>query len=243
MIANNNGKIVTRLSIKSLRVSPLRNLAVISAVVLTTLLITSIFTMSLSLNKSMELTMMKTVGTDFHGSFKRVSPEQIKILREHPSIKEYGVMLHAGLLRNEVFRDSPVEVKRIDEASAKHSFIHLIEGGLPEAENEVVLSTWVLDKLGVRHALGEKIQLDIDITERVLKQDFVVSGYYEADKNLAIAGLAFVSDAWVQQHISGIDPAESEASGSYVNTEEMSVMFKNAVDIEKSWIKCSPIQV
>ncbi|MBY0014112.1 ABC transporter permease [Paenibacillus typhae] len=233
MIANNNRKIVSRLSIKSLRANPLRNLAVICAVVLTTLLITSIFTMALNLNKSMELTMMKTVGTDFHGSFKRVSPEQIEILKQHPSVKEYGVTLHAGLLRNEVFRDSPLEVKRIDEASARHGFIHLIGGDLPEAENEVVLSTWVLDKLGIKHAVGERVQLDIDITERVLKQDFIVSGYYEADKNLAIAGLAFVSDAWVQQNLSGIDPAESEASGSYVNTAEMSVMFKNAVDIEK----------
>ncbi|QSF44407.1 ABC transporter permease [Paenibacillus tianjinensis] len=233
MITTNNRKIITRLSFKILRANPLRNLAVICAVVLTTLLITSIFTMTLSLNKSVELTRMKTVGTDFHGSFKHVTPEQIETLKNHPSIQEYSVSLNAGNLRNEVFRDSPVEVKRIDEAYARHGFISFIEGRLPAAENEVVLNTWVMDKLGIRHALGQQVQLDIDMGERVIQQDFIVSGYYEADKHLALAGLAFVSEAWVQENVSGIDPVKSAASGSYVNTLELSVMFRNSFDIEK----------
>ncbi|WP_379158869.1 ABC transporter permease [Paenibacillus sp. sgz5001063] len=233
MISTNNRRIVTRLSLKSLKASPMRNLAVICAVLLTTLLITSIFTMVLSINKSMELTQMKTVGSDFHGGFKYLTPTQVVILKKHPSIREYGVSLHAGNLGNEVFKNNPVEVMRIDEAYARHGFINFIEGGLPAAENEVVLNTWVMDKLGIKHALDQKVTLDIDIGAHVIHQDFIVSGYYEADKNLSMAGLTFVSDAWVQKHLSSIDPVKSKASGSYVNTEELSVMFSNAVDIEK----------
>ncbi|AIQ70974.1 ABC transporter permease [Paenibacillus graminis] len=233
MISTNNRKIVTRLSLKSLKANPMRNLAVICAVILTTLLITSIFTMVLSLNKSMELTQMKTSGTDFHGGFKYLTPAQVETLKKHSSIREYGVSLHAGELRNEVFKNTRVEVNQTDKSSARHSFVHFIEGGLPVAENEVVLNTWVMDKLGIKHALGQKATLDIDIGERVVQQDFIVSGYYEADKNLSMAGLAFVSEAWVQKNLSSIDPVKSKASGSYVNTAELSVMFSNAVDIEK----------
>ncbi|MEC0167193.1 FtsX-like permease family protein [Paenibacillus graminis] len=233
MISTNNRKIVTRLSLKSLKANPMRNLAVICAVILTTLLITSIFTMVLSLNKSMELTQMKTSGTDFHGGFKYLTPAQVETLKKHSSIREYGVSLHAGELRNEVFKNTRVEVNQTDKSSARHSFVNFIEGGLPVAENEVVLNTWVMDKLGIKHALGQKATLDIDIGERVVQQDFIVSGYYEADKNLSMAGLAFVSEAWVQKNLSSIDPVKSKASGSYVNTAELSVMFSNAVDIEK----------
>ncbi|CQR58171.1 ABC transporter permease [Paenibacillus riograndensis] len=233
MISTNNRKIVTRLSLKSLKASPMRNVAVICAVILTTLLITSIFTLVLSLNKSMELTQMKTSGTDFHGGFKYLTPAQAETLKKHSSIREYGVSLNAGDLRNEVFKDNRVEVKQIDESYARHSFVNFIEGGLPAAENEVVLNTWVMDKLGIPHSLGQKATLDIDIGERVVRQDFIVSGYYDADKNLSIAGLAFVSEAWVQKNLSSIDPVKSKASGSYVNTTELSVMFSNAVDIEK----------
>ncbi|UQZ37427.1 ABC transporter permease [Paenibacillus sp. PK3_47] len=181
----------------------------------------------------MELAQMKTVGTDFHGGFKYLTLSQADTLKEHPSIREYGVSLSAGNLRNRVFRDSPVEVKRIDEAYARHGFITFIEGGLPAAENEVVLSTWALDKLGIPHAPGQQVQLDVDTGEHVLRQEFKVSGYYEADKNLSIAGLAFVSEAWVQKNLSGIDPLKSKDSGSYVNTSELSVMFSNAIDIEQ----------
>ncbi|OKP87448.1 hypothetical protein A3842_06200 [Paenibacillus sp. P3E] len=233
MISTNNRKIVIRLSLKSLKASPMRNLAVILAVLLTTLLITSIFTMVLSINKSMEFTQMKTVGSDFHGGFKYLTPAQVEILKKHPSIREYGVSLNAGDLEDGVFKDSPVEVKRIDEAYARHGFIDFIEGGLPAAENEVVLNTWVMDKLGIKHALDQQVTLDINIGERVIHQDFIVSGYYEADKNLSMAGLAFVSDAWVQKNLSSIDPVKYKANNTYVNTEELSVMFSNAVDIEK----------
>ncbi|OKP89592.1 hypothetical protein A3844_06345 [Paenibacillus helianthi] len=233
MISTNNRKIVTRLSLKSLKANPMRNLAVICAVILTTLLITSIFTMVLSINKSMELTQMKTVGSDFHGGFKYLTPAQVEILKKHPSIREYGVSLNAGDLEDGVFKDSPVEVKRIDEAYARHGFINFIEGGLPAAENEVVLNTWVMDKLGIKHALDQQVTLDINIGERVIHQDFIVSGYYEADKNLSMAGLAFVSEAWVQKNLSSIDPVKYKANNTYVNTAELSVMFNNAVDIEK----------
>ncbi|MHA6533191.1 ABC transporter permease [Paenibacillus sp. BAC0078] len=233
MIETNNRKIVYRLSLKSLRANPIRNLAVMCAVILTTLLITSIFTMAMSLNKSMELTQMKTVGTDFHGSFKYLTPAQVEILKKHSSIREYGISLNAGNIINPVFKDSPIEVKRIDSSYAKHGFIQFIEGRLPAAENEIVLNTWAMDKFGVKHALGEKVSLDIDTNERVIRQDFVISGFYEADEHLALAGLAFVSDAFVKKNLSSIDPVLSKASNSYVNTSELAVMFNNAVDIEK----------
>ncbi|WP_028530543.1 FtsX-like permease family protein [Paenibacillus sp. HW567] len=233
MIETNNRKMVYRLSLKSLRANPIRNLAVMCAVILTTLLITSVFTMVMSLNKSMELAQMKTVGTDFHGGFKYLTPAQVEILKKHPSIREYGISLNAGEIINPVFKDSRVEVKRIDSSYAKHGFIQFIAGGLPAAENELVLNTWAMDKLGIKHALGEKVSLDIDTNERVIRQDFVISGFYEADAHLALAGLAFVSDAFVKKNLASIDPVLSKASNSYVNTSELSVMFNNAVDIEQ----------
>lgn len=233
MIETNNRRTIYRLSIKSLRAHPMRNAGVICAVILTTLLITCVFTMALSLNQSMELAQMKTVGTDFHGGFKYLPPPQVEILKEHSSIREYGVSLNAGDIQDEVFKDSPVEVKWIDKSSAKHGFITFIEGRLPAGEDEIVLNTWEMDKLGVRHELGQRVSLKIDVGERVVQQDFTVSGYYAADKHLAIAGLAFVSEAFVQKNLSHIDPLLSKASGSYVNTSELSVMFSNAVDIEK----------
>ncbi|WP_187355525.1 ABC transporter permease [Paenibacillus tengchongensis] len=232
MMAPNNRKAVTRLSLRSLKAAPMRSLAVICATVLTTLLITSIFTMVMSINKSMELAQMKTSGSDFHGSFKYLTLDQVETLKAHPAVREYGVSLMAGQLTNKVFADSPVEVLQMDKNDARHGFIRLIEGGLPVAEEEVVLSTWALDKLKIPHEPGQRVPLVIDIGERVIARDFVLSGYYEADKNLAMAGLALVSKAFTDQNLADIDPVLSRDSGSYVNTYHLSVMFNNSFNIE-----------
>jgi len=233
MIGTNNRNTIRRLAIKSLRANPMRNLTIICAVILTTLLITSIFTMTFSLNKSMEYTQMRTVGSDFHGGFKYLTPAQLETLRKHPSIREYGVSLLAGKLSGSVFRDSPVEVLHVDKNYAKHGFIQFTEGGLPAGENEIALNTWVLDKLGVPYELGQRVTLDVDTGEQVLSREFTLAGYYEADRHLAMAGLAFVSKAFTDKNVSSIDPALSIAKGSYVNTSELSVMFSNSLNIEE----------
>lgn len=233
MIATNNRKTILNLAMTSLRANRLRNLAAICAIILTTLLITSIFTMALSINQSMQYAQMKTVGSDFHGGFKYLSPEQVETLLKHPSIKQSSLSLNSGILHNKVFDQDRVEVLQVDQNYADHGFIEFVEGGLPAGENEVALNTWVLGKLGVQPELGKKITLQIDTGERIINRKFTLSGYYEADKQLAMAGLAFVSKAFTDKNLSDIDPVQSKESGSYVNTSELSVMFNNSFHIEK----------
>ncbi|MEK4144702.1 FtsX-like permease family protein [Paenibacillus odorifer] len=233
MISTNNHKTIATLAKKSLKANRARNFTIICAIVLTTLLITTVFTLALSINKSMQRAQMQTTGSDYHGSFKYLNPAELEKLKNQPSIKEYGVFLKVGDISTSLFKNNRVEVLRIDENYAKHGFINFIAGGLPSQENEIVLNTWALDLLGTKHELGQTVKLDIDIGEKVISQDFKLSGYYETDQNLAMSGLAFVSEAFTQKNISHIDPDISEATGSYVNTAGLGVMFNNSYNIEK----------
>lgn len=233
MIATNNRKAVAHIARQSLKANLPRNMIIISAIVLTTLLLTSVFTMAFSLNESMQLTKMKTAGGDNHGSFKYLKPEEADRLIQHPSIKEYGKSVMVGHATSDVFRGTRLEINQIDENTAKHSFVKFTEGGLPTEENGIALNTWVLDLLGVPHELGAKVKLDLDIDGRAVSKEFVLSGYFPADRNLSMAGLAFVSEAFVQRNISQIDPEQSRLSGSYVNTIRLDVMFGSSFGIEK----------
>ncbi|WP_340033670.1 FtsX-like permease family protein [Paenibacillus sp. FSL E2-0202] len=233
MISTNNHKTIATLAKKSLKANRARNFTIICAIVLTTLLITSVFTLALSINKSMQRAQMQTTGSDYHGSFKYLNPAELEKLKNQPSIKEYGVFLKVGDISTSLFKNHRVEVLRIDENYANHGFINFIAGGLPSQENEIVLNTWALDLLGAKHELGQTVKLDIDIGEKVISQDFKLSGYYETDQNLAMSGLAFVSEAFTQKNISHIDPDISEATGSYVNTAGLGVMFNNSYNIEQ----------
>ncbi|RRJ64167.1 ABC transporter permease [Paenibacillus oralis] len=233
MMAANNRKAVARIARRSLKANRPRNLIIISAIVLTTLLLTSVFTMAFSLNESMQLTKMKTSGGDFHGSFKYLKPEEADRLLKHPSIKEYGKSVVVGWATSDVFRGTELEINHIDENEAKHSFIRFTQGGLPKEENGIAMSTWVLDLLGVPRELGAKVRLNLDIDGKAVSKEFVLSGYFPADRNLSMSGLAFVSEAFVQRNIAQIDPERSRLSGSYVNTIRLDVMFGNSWDIEK----------
>lgn len=236
MISTGNAKSVSHIARRSLRANRMRNLMIVCAIVLTTLLLTSIFTMGLSINKSMELANMKTSGSDFHGSFKYLNQDEVDKLIQHPSIKEYSKATLVGVVENGAFKSNRMEINYIDENNPEHSFIHFIEGGLPSGENEIAMNTWELDLLGASHELGTKVSLDIDIDgtmgDKVISQDFVLSGYFEADQYVAMSGLAYVSEAFVQKNIANIDTEVSKADGSYTNTIRLDVMFNNSLDIE-----------
>lgn len=60
MISTNNHKTIATLAKKSLKANRARNFTIICAIVLTTLLITSVFTLALSINKSMQRAQMQT---------------------------------------------------------------------------------------------------------------------------------------------------------------------------------------
>lgn len=72
---------ITTIVNRSLRANLPRNAMIVSAIILTTLLLTSVFTMAFSINESMQLTKMKTAGGDYHGSFKYLTPEEAEKLR------------------------------------------------------------------------------------------------------------------------------------------------------------------
>lgn len=232
MIATNNRKPISRIAGRSLKTNRVRNLFIISAIVLTTLLITSVFTTAFSINDSMQRAKMKTAGSDFHGSFKYLTPEELNKLKQHPLIKEYGTSTLVGRAINDVFRDTPVEVDSIDESTAKHSFVKFLEGGLPTAENGIAMSTWELDALGVPHKLGAKVKLELDMNVQKISKEFELTGFYKTDEHVAMSGLAFVSKSFTQQHLSGVDPVQSRNKGSYVNTTRLDVMFNNSWGIE-----------
>ncbi|WP_240480009.1 ABC transporter permease [Paenibacillus fonticola] len=228
-----SGKRVYSIAMKSLKANKTRNLLMMSAVVLTTLLFTSIFTMGLSVNKSMELAAMKTAGSDFHGSFKYLTQSEAQRLSGHPSVRESGRALLVGELVHPALQTNRVEIDYVDDQYAKHGFIRFDEGGLPAGENDIALNTWTLDLLGIPHELGAKVKLDIDIGHGVIiTNDFQLAGYYEADQYVAMAGIAFVSEEFVQKYISHVDPEQSIKEGTYTNTIQMGVMFGNAWNIE-----------
>lgn len=230
MFRNNNQKIVNKLAKENLKANKTRNIFTIIAVVLTTILMTSVFTIGSSIIDSMEQATMRQVGSMAHGGLKDITPEKLDKVKDHNLIKEGGVTIAISFTENVKLRGKQVELRWADQNYAKLGFCYPTVGQLPGEDNEIVTSKWVLDKLGVKSEIGEKVTLEYIVGLNKYTKDFVLSGYYEGDKNIDPAGTILVTYDFVNSYIQ--DDEISKNMDSNVGKIDFSIMFSNKYNIE-----------
>lgn len=98
-----NKKCIFRLSYRSLRAAKKRNIIAVIAIILTTILFTSLFTIALSLNDSYQTYSFRQMGGYSHGTFKDVTDEQADKLITHSKIKAYGKRTCIGSIKSDYF--------------------------------------------------------------------------------------------------------------------------------------------
>ena len=101
-----------------MKISKVRNRIAILAIILTTLLFTSLFTISMSMKEGLQQTNFRQAGGFCHGTFKYLTKEQYEILKTDKNIKEYGVRRFLGGPQDVPFNKSQVEVGYSDANNA-----------------------------------------------------------------------------------------------------------------------------
>ena len=113
-------------------------------------------------------------------------------------------------------------------------------GRLPEKENEVALSSTILESLGVTPKIGEEVTLTWEVNP-MLKQyktdTFRICGFWQGDK--AVLGqMVWVSEAYAKENRYPVTQEELE-NGIYNGGKEYSVWYKNLWNLEKKTEKIS----
>ncbi|WP_042345193.1 ABC transporter permease [Bacillus massiliigorillae] len=204
MLQNNNSKIIKRISNRSLRANPMRNVFVILSILLTTVLLTSTLVAGFTFYKSNKLyDIVKYTGVDAEG-FISATKEQYEKLKDQKDIEEIGFSQNASndSLKNKEFLGENVSLLAIDDQKLFDMMaIVPMKGNYPKSDKEVFVPTWVLDRLGVDKKVGEKIQLDIPINNQVKKITFTVSGFYESVQSEGSnMGKVIVSPSFVKNY-------------------------------------------
>lgn len=230
-----NGRCITQISTGSLKANRTRNIIFVIAIALTTLLITSVFTIGGSMIKSIERSTMHQVGTSAHGGFKYLDRQQYDRLCEDSEIKDISYNIIVGFAENEELKDEYTEIRYTEEKSAEWSFSMPQTGRLPQDKNEIAVPTSVLDALDVPHELGAEVPLEFTIGDKQYSENFVLCGYWEKPAE-TLANEAFVSRAY-QQSVAPEweNPADGEkmlAMNSYAGSINPSLWFSSASDIE-----------
>ena len=228
MIKVDNKKAIKKLAKNSFKANKLRNIFAIAAIVLTTVMFTTLFTVGMSMKDSLEESTMRQTGGKAHGSFKYLTQEKYDRLKSHKlsSNMEYSIIL--GVAENEALRKHPSEIRFATDGQAEFQFAKPTKGNMPKKINEIALDTIVLDYLGLPYELGQEIELEYTLGGELVKDKFILSGYWEGDKIIP------ASQIWISREYldSKLEDYVSAGENDPIGKIFADVMFKNSYNIE-----------
>lgn len=209
--------IIRTLTSRSFKSNKTRNLVAILAIVLTTLMFTSLFVLSQSMVKNLQEMNFQQAGYNSHLTFSSLTDAEMDKITAHEAVKDWGKSIVIGVAENEELTGRQVEIRYADENYAASAFSMPTTGNLPVSENEIALDTITLDKMGLPYELGQEITLrwreDLTSTDYTTST-FVLSGYWDGN-SAAMASMAWVSQAFVEKECAGISQEDQRDNGQF----------------------------
>ena len=226
-----NRKCIRKLSFRTLCASRKRNLIAILAIVLTTLLFTSLFTIALSINRTYEMYTFRQIGGYPHGSYKQVTDEEIAAIASHRNIQAVGERTNIGYIGTGVFAKVPAEVSFMDKNCTQWSFASPIEGHIPRSGKEITMDTNALALLGIEPELGAEVTLTFTVGDQYQyaydKTDtFTLVGWWEYDN---IMPVHYIN---ISEEYADLVEAEGKSNGLQDFRTDLNVMLRSEINIE-----------
>ena len=192
---NRSRKVLNRLSLRSVLTSKKQNLITIFAIMLTTILFTSLFTVFFSLDRTIDLQNKKDVGYRSDACVYYVDDDLYESIENNKRVKDVckGLFLGYGEIGDTVF------VVNGDEDFAKTCFCYPKEGTLPQNKNDVVISKTLLDTLDVPKKIGTKIELEYGVADpdgviEVIKDEFTICGFSDNASKMILVSDDYAND-------------------------------------------------
>ncbi|WMJ77502.1 MULTISPECIES: ABC transporter permease [unclassified Sedimentibacter] len=234
MIKVSNQKTISNLAKATVKFNKLRNVFAIVGIILTTVLFTSVFTISMNMIDSMEESTMRQVGGSSHGGFKYLTEEQYNKLKDNKSIKEIHYTVVLGNAENKELIKRPTEIRYASsDREAELMFSKPTAGRMPEDKGEIAVDTIVLNKLGVEPKLGEKVTLEYSIHDKKHKDTFTLVGFWKGDKVMK-ASQAWLSKDYIEEKLEGYVPNNEYDFIGRINAD---INFSNKYNIEDKLTK------
>lgn len=203
---NNNKEVVTRITKRSLKTNRTRNIFAIMAIVLTTFMISSVFSIGISFAKNFKIMNLRMQGTTATTSLQSPSKEQISKLKELDIFKTMGYQIDAGMVILEDAEKNGAKIKLeyhddMDWEKQIKPCISDIKGEYPAKENQVMLSRKALEFLDIKNpSIGQKIKVSCKIGEEVKEVEFILSGYFTNYDFVQDTGYFMVSKEFIEKN-------------------------------------------
>ena len=201
MLKNNNQPVIKRIAKTNLKSNFRRSITMIFAVLLSSFLLFSVFTVGLTYLKMNKLQNIRLNGADFDAVLYGVTEEQKTILDNDENVKQFGILTVAGAVRETETDKTPGvgllyadAVLWDDMMSPTRTFL---QGKYPTNENEIMVTEEALKKCGFENKkTGDEITFVYEIKEKRQEKTFRISGIWGG---FGIVDNFFVSKAFCEQ--------------------------------------------
>ncbi len=155
--------ILKSLTIKNLKLNKKRTIVTIIGIMLATALIVALSSLVLSFKASIIEYQKKNSG-DYHYEFRNIPKDEIKYITNNRNVEKAYITVNIGYanLENSKNEYKPyLCLKGFSKEAFSNLSINLIEGRLPENENEILISNHIKTDARVKYKVGDNITLNI----------------------------------------------------------------------------------
>ena len=155
--------LLNKLTIKNLKLNKKRTIVTIIGIVLSVALLTAVASMFFSAKESL-IKFEKEKNGDYHWNFQDVPVENINDFKQNRKIEKINIVKSLGYDYLEGSKNDYkpyINVKAYNKSAMESLGINLIEGRLPENENEIIISEHTYTNGGVKFNVGETVALNI----------------------------------------------------------------------------------
>lgn len=230
---NDTSAVIQKLTRRSLKANKRRNFFLVMAIMLTTLLIGSVFSVGMSLVESVKMEQIHLAGTMAHAAVGHPTASQIEQLHNLDYVKAVGTGNNVGYIENTAeMGNISLTLHYFDKTEWEElrapAYVD-VEGSYPEKENEIMVSRAVLERMGIDDpSIGMEIPLayytDSDKKGALMEETFCLSGWftsYAFVQSTDTADVIFVSQELSQKYGKTVE-ADGSASVRFVDEAHIS---------------------
>lgn len=201
MLKNNNQPVIKHIAKTNLKSNFRRSITMILAVLLSSFLLFSVFTVGLTYLKMNKLQNIRLNGADFDAVLYGVTEEQKTILDNDENVKQFGILTVAGAVRETETDKTPGVGLLYADAVLWDNMMSptrtFLQGKYPTNENEIMVTEEALKKCGFENKkTGDEITFVYEIKEKRQEKTFQISGIWGG---FGIVDNFFVSKAFCEQ--------------------------------------------
>ena len=225
---SNEKKIIKEMVQGNLKVNRKRNLLLVLAITLTTILFTSVLEIGFGGMQSIQETQLKLSGMKADAELRFLDKEQFQKIQNSDLFESVGGRVPIALMEGETKR--PIEIDYLDRAGMEAYYLSLEEGKMPEDEKEVLLSEQALEDLGIKKEVGSHVPVSFTLRGQEYNFDMRLSGWYTGGPKV---NFMIVSEAFLE-HNPGVAENTYDLDKEILGTYYASVCMKNTGNIEQN---------